>query len=573
MDHIAEYVVTAKEMRRADENTIVSFGVPELVLMERAALAARDAILPKWAWQKWGWQKLPTFYRKEYHVLIAIGNGNNGGDGIALARLLLLTGQRVTVLVNENVLNNPQKQSPALRTQMEILERYREITSVGSRFSFVTDDQMRKLRKKEYDLVVDAMFGIGLSRPIEGAYKDRIEWLNSLPSRKAALDIPSGVSADDGRVLGCAFRADLTVTFGFVKRGMLLYPGKALCGKVEVADIGMTEESFLGSYPAGVTLWWRDIGAMAEMMRHKRTRDSHKGFYGKVLLFAGSKDAPGAALLAGEAVLRSGAGMLQLVSSAENRDLVLAKLPEAMYWTLEEDTDWEELIGWCDAVVAGCGIGRGRLAKQSLETIFTILTEKGFRKPIVLDADALNLTAASEALQGLIRAYAAGGGTVIMTPHMAEFARLLNCTVPKLREERIALSERYVRENGVVLVGKDAATLVCYADEAGAFRYYINQTGNNGMASAGSGDVLSGMMGAFAAFTAVRLGSFPEMQSEKAEYFETAYRAVYFHGTAGDRAAATYGETAMKAGDMIEELPGLFHPGAIICREDAYEPD
>ena len=191
--------------------------------------------------------------------------------------------------------------------------------------------------------MVDALFGIGLSRPISGIYREKIEWLNRLGGKKAALDIPSGISARDGSVLGSAFRADLTVTFGFGKRGMLLYPGRDICGETIVADIGITRESFLGTCPAGVTIGRarsakksiKDSVYLGTII--KRSQNSHKGTYGKVLLFAGSAGAPGAALLAGEAVLRSGAGMLRMVSPAENRELVISGLPEAMYQALNEE--------------------------------------------------------------------------------------------------------------------------------------------------------------------------------------------------------------------------------------------
>lgn len=549
------YIVNAEEMRRADENTISYFGLPQLVLMERAALSARDHIVQKW-------QELFTGSAR---ILIAVGNGNNGGDGAALARLFYLQGHQVTVLVS----GNREKYSPALKCQMEILEKYKtesekqEHTDTGQTLLIITDDIWKAESRPEsdsYDLVTDALFGIGLSRPVSGIYKEKLEWLNKLSGRKAALDIPSGISARDGSVLGTAFRADLTVTFGFLKTGMLLYPGKEFCGEIKVSEIGITAESFLEKYPAGITLDKTD-----EILREcrniflSRTQNSHKGSYGKVLLFAGSVGAPGAALLTGEAVLRSGAGMLRLVSSPENRELVLTRLPEAMYQELTENMEWEKLIDWCDVVVAGPGVGQDRVVEEYLEEILTLMSEKSLRKPLVLDADGLNLVASSKRLYQLVKAYTTLGGIVIMTPHIAEFSRLLHCSVKELQAARMEKTEEYVRESGVILVSKDAATIACYADEADSFHYYINQTGNNGMATAGSGDVLSGIMGAFAALTAVRTNKDDpaEKMQRKAAYFEAAYRAVYLHGLAGDKAAGKYGEISMKAGDVIHALPEL----------------
>ncbi len=196
----------------------------------------------------------------------------------------------------------------------------------------------------------------------------------------------------------------------------------------------------------------------------------------------------------------------------------------------------------------------------------TLMSEAKERKPLVLDADGLNLAASSERLFRLIKQYTAAGGIVIMTPHMAEFARLLHSSMEELQAERMKKLECFARESGVILAGKDAVTVVCYADEAGQFHYYINQTGNSGMATAGSGDVLSGIVGALTALCAVRLReqgnlrgklSFEENFTKKA-YFEAVYRAVFVHGLAGDRAAEKYGEISMKAGDIIDALPELF---------------
>lgn len=575
-----EYIVDGAEMQRADKNTIEHFKVPQLVLMERAALAAREA-----AWRRW-----PELSGKKARILIACGNGNNGGDGAALARLFFLAGCDVTVLIS----GDAEKYSAALGMQMEILGRYKED---ADRFGqgelrIMTDGEWLCIYGRPgreeiepllgYDLVTDALFGIGLSREITGIYQEKIQWLNGLSGRKMALDIPSGLSAGNGVVLGCAFRADITVTFGFCKRGMLLYPAREICGETIVSDIGITKESFLGKFPAGVTAGRTDGGggicgekkALSKCVVRRRP-DGHKGSFGKVLLVAGSAGTPGAALLAGEAVLRSGAGMLQIVSPAENRDLILTGLPEAMYRALSGDTGWASLLDWCDAVVVGPGIGKGPEAEEAIEKIMTIVSEKPPLRPVVLDADGLNLTAVSGELFERIKRYTAAGGTVIMTPHMMEFARLLRSNSPglpgedmsclpmeQLKRQRLELLENYVRESGAILVSKDAATVVGFADSAGSFHYYINQTGNSGMATAGSGDVLSGIVGAMAAFTAVNRKKEEDIPETKA-YFRTVCRAVYLHGLAGDKAAWKYGEESMKAGDIIRMLPEVLTGGEI----------
>lgn len=555
-----DYVVNAVEMRRADENTISFFGVPQLVLMERAALSAKDFCEQKW----------PELFAGSARILIVAGNGNNGGDGAALARLFYLQGHSVTLLVS----GKEEKYSDALKSQIKILEKYkaagdkRKTAESRQTLRMIDDDGWQMLKEQnteKYDLVADALFGVGFSKRPEGIYSEKIDWMNRLSGKKAALDMPSGVLAQDGSVSGSCFFADLTVTFGFVKTGMLLYPGKTFCGEIKIAEIGITEESFLDSPPRGLTLdrtkktWQKRRDVFP-----KRRDNSNKGSYGKVLLFAGSAQMPGAALLAGEAVLRSGAGMLQLVSAPENRELVLSKLPEAMYREAAESTEWEKLLSWCDMAVVGPGISQEQQACKNLEKILTLLSEEGLHKPVLLDADALNLTALSERLFQIIKNYTSSGGIVVMTPHMAEFARLLHCDMDELLENRMEKIESYVRESGVILAAKDAATIVSYVDEAEDFHYYINQTGNNGMATAGSGDVLSGIAGALAAFCAAgqrdreKKLSVREIIPAKTAFFETVCQAVYLHGLAGDAAAEEYGKTSMKAGDMIAALPRVF---------------
>lgn len=547
-----DYLVTASEMKQADENTIQYFGIPQLVLMEKAAMSAKNEILRKW----------PEIFQKTAYILIAAGNGNNGGDGAALARLFYLHGCHVTVLVS----GETEKYSEALQKQMEILEKYAKLCHRKKYFLQnegsleITDEgSWNKEKAERYDVVVDALFGVGLSREVTGINREKIDWLNQLSGRKVALDVPSGISVEDGRALGCCFRADLTVTFGFMKRGMLLYPGREMCGLIQIADIGIAEESFLNGYPAGITIRKEKRAVYGLFL--PRLSDSHKGSYGKVLLIAGSAHMPGAALLSGEALLRSGAGMLQIVSPMENRELILMKLPEAMYRVLDDTVKWESLLNWSDVVVMGPGIGQDDRAEQCMEEVLHQLTKRAEssekRIPLILDADALNLLASSENLLTKIKKYTSLYGDVILSPHIAEFSRLLHCSVEELQHDRMGKIKEYCEETGVILVSKDAATVVGYCRENGEFRYYINQTGNSGMATAGSGDVLSGILGSSTALMAVEYQDRYGIDSKRDASFLAAVRAVYLHGLAGDKAAENYGRASMKAGDIIKELPGL----------------
>ena len=519
-------VLSASEMRFADENTIKYIGMPQLVLMERAALESKRVISEHY-------QKLLSDNAK---ILIVAGKGNNGGDGVALARLFYLSGYDVTVYVS----SEREHFSEALKKQLEIADFYH----------IKIESDYETIKNQKYTFIIDALFGIGLGRNLSDEYQQLISDLNQMSAVKVALDIPSGVSADDGYIFGTAFRADMTITFGFLKTGLLLYPGKTYCGNVIVADIGIDSFGFMDRIPCGYT-YPRDLKTTD--IFNKRTDNSHKGTYGKVLLVAGSENAPGAALLAGKSVLRTGAGMLKVLTPLCNKELLLSNLPEAMFADSEQ-ADIKEEIKWCDQIVLGPGLGKTENTKRLfMDIVKTLLEEcsngeiskEAFRLSLVIDADGLNLISEYEDLYKNVQTLAKYI-PIVLTPHMAELARLMKTSVKELSENRVALLNTFCKKMGCIVVSKDAVSLVgMYTD---AFRFYVNQTGNNGMATAGSGDVLAGIIGAVLA--GIKNKSFENC-------FDGTVHAVYLHGMAGDMAAEKAGKASMLAGDIIGQLPIL----------------
>lgn len=448
-------------------------------------------------------------------MLVAAGGGNNGGDGLAVGRLLMLQGYAVTFVVPADEGHCTVQTA----RQMDILREY------GCRiFSTMQDG--------EYDIVIDALFGIGLSRPVEGIYAEMIAWINRSGAYVCSVDIPSGIQADTGAVMGCAVRAGLTVTYGFRKVGQILYPGAEYTGKLVCAQMGIDEHSFLGEKP----YWYTYIGPYEEVLPARRT-DGNKGTFGKALVIAGSEQTAGAAMMAVKSVLRVGAGMVKAVTSQQNKDAVQQFVPEAMLLTYAGMEDFgqdslflqqlREAERWADCILAGPGIGMGRVAMELLR--FSISES---RLPLIIDADGLNLLAQDQNLQEVLSAQ---GRTVILTPHPGEFARLYGCSTAQVREHLTEYPRHLADRLHCIVVCKDARTAVV---RHGGGRGYLNTTGNDGMATAGSGDVLAGMVTGLAA--------------QGMTGMEAAAAGVYLHGIAGDLAAERETKVSMTATDIID---------------------
>ncbi len=513
-----EYVVNATEMKNIDRYSMETLGIPSLALMERAALAVTEEIgnyVPK-----------ERLYKKQ--SLILCGMGNNGGDGLAVARMLHILGGSPVIYIT----GSPEQGTEAWKTQYQIAKNLK--------LPFCTLEEAEKIVKEDRaGLIVDALFGIGLTRGITGAAAEAIGLASQSGAYRVAVDIPSGISADTGQVYGVGFQADLTVTFGSVKMGCLLYPGAYYCGKVVTAGIGFPKEAYDFVKPRffTVNIDRSDRGAEAvgrlSCFLPPRPADSYKGTFGKLAVIAGSVNMSGAALLAAAAAYRTGAGLVRIVTPEENREILQMGVPEAILTTYNrENFSVEpvlEAVRWADAVVMGPGMGTNGCARAIVPAV---LEESGL--PMVLDADALRMIGGSEALKLKLT------DRHVLTPHPGEMAALTGHAMEEIRRDPVTEAREFshIYETNCVLKG--ARTVVTRR----VGRDYVNVTGNSGMATAGSGDVLSGIIGG--------------LMAQGMEPFDAAWTGVMLHGCAGDLAAAKMGERAVMASDLAKALSLLF---------------
>lgn len=491
-----KYILDSHEMKQCDENTMQRRGMLSAVLMERAALAAAQEIVSRYP-------------DPETKVLIVCGAGNNGGDGIAVARLLYLQKYQVSICF----VGKREKMTTETARQMQIAENY------GVSFCNVSE-----AFAQNWDVVADAIFGIGLCREISGKYADILAQMNERKADKVAIDIASGVSGSTGQVLGIAFRADLTVTFGFAKRGQLLYPGMEYTGELKVADIGIDEQSLFDLKPQMRVLEPADLKFLP-----KRESRSNKGSYGKLLILAGSDQMAGAAIFAAKAAYRMGCGLVRVVTVEENRLILQEQVPEAVLAVYNDGTDVvkfvETQLHWADAVVAGPGISQSELAEKMLHELI-----RQIRIPCLCDADALNILARHPEWWNEVQT------EMIITPHLGEMSRLTGQPISEIKDELVQTASEFAKEHQINVVLKDARTVT--AGKNGSC--FLNLSGNHGMATAGAGDVLSGVIGALLA--------------QKLEPEIAAPLGVYVHGLAGDAAVPKCGHYAMMASDIVEGI-------------------
>ncbi len=493
MENEITNLVSAEEMRWCEKNTIERFHMPAAVLMERAALGTFETVREYWR-------------KSTGRVLIVAGTGNNGADGIAVGRLLAQAGFEVTFLAA----GEREKFSGLLKSQISIIEAYG--------FEVITE-----FPETEYDIIVDALFGIGLSRNLDGIWLLLTEKINKSSAFKVSVDMPSGIHTDTGAVMGGAVRADVTVTFGCCKLGLVLYPGAEYAGKVVLKEIGITRAGFLGKLPKVFTQ-----NQTAQLLPI-RPKDGNKGTFGKALVIAGSKEIIGACLLSAEAAFRIGCGMVKILTPKENRTVLALKLPEAMlqvYDTKKElKMQLKESCLWADCILIGPGCGVGPETEEKLSFVI----EK-CEKPLVIDADGLNQIAENESLyHSLKKSVEKTKRPVILTPHLGEFSRLTGTDVKNIKENLLKETEKYAAGSGCIVVCKDTRTVVA----ASGHSTYLNLSGNCGMASAGCGDVLAGMIVGLLAQVIKKAG---KTCQEKQAAFEAAVAGVYLHGLAGDEA-------------------------------------
>lgn len=491
-----KYLVSESEMQRCDQNTINQIGIPALVLMERAALSVHDRIC----------SILKEMACECPEILIMAGMGNNGADGLALARML--SDSRIKVCLW--LVGDENKASAQWKTQKHILEHYR--------IAFC-----EKPAKEKYTILVDALFGVGLTRPVTGAYADAVGLFNLIEGYKIALDVPSGVSSDTGAVLGCAVKAQETVTFAFEKRGLYLFPGQEYAGRVLCAEIGITSFGFMGSEPE---MFYWESGDILKLMPERKA-DGNKGTFGKVLLVAGSDGMAGAAIMAARAAYRTGVGMVKVITPDSNRSILQETVPEAMYGTFDR---LAESVEWADVIVIGPGLSCKEEAKEALR--YLILSTG---KPLVIDADGLNLLAEDETLK---QALANREGACVLTPHMGELSRLTGRSVQDLKCRTWEYGKALAEQLHCIVVAKDARTFICMPGH----KVCVNLYGNEGMATAGSGDVLAGVTGAVLAL------------GRSLDCFDMACLGVLLHALAGDFAKQKIGSHGCMALDIADAV-------------------
>ena len=509
------YLVTSAEMKRYDQNCIEKIGIPSMVLMERAALETFHVLEKK------------GFVKNQGLAIVLAGHGNNGGDGLALARMLCEAGMVVEILL----VGNEAKATKQWQDQKAILENYpvRFVKEAGSR---------------EYIVVIDALFGVGLTRPLEGENATTVEMVNALKGTKVALDVPSGVDSNSGKILGVAFQADLTVTYGFEKRGLYLWPGHEMAGEILCVDIGISQTAFFGEEPTCFAL---DEGL--EVLLPARKKNGNKGTFGKALVIAGSYNMAGAAILCARACYKLGAGMVKVLSHGQNRVILQETLPEALLGDLADQTALKESGSWCDVICIGPGLGKGSEAKEAFHEVLLGETFRG--KPVVIDADGLNLLSEDVMLREVLQEQGRKGRIIVLTPHPGELKRLSEAIWPGRRETLTDLGKMPLEQIGMELakyfsatiVAKDARSFVCHVGRP----VCMNLSGNSGMATAGSGDVLAGIITAFLS-----------QENKKApaafDDFMVVCRAVRVHGLLGDAAKKNglLGEHGVMAGEIVE---------------------
>ncbi len=518
------HLANSREMKLIDGYSINTIGIPSMVLMERAAFATAIHIaqaLERGAVQcempENGRIKARPFCpegkrtsgtKTKKQVIAVCGSGNNGGDGLAVVRILYTMGYEVSWYMAADV----KKATPETKLQIDILKN----------MGIKPCADLETLY--EADAIVDAVFGIGLTREVGGHFAEVIAVVNQCPGLICAVDIPSGVSADTGKIMGCAVRADMTVTFGENKLGLVLYPGAKLAGQVFVENIGFAPEAVREAKIHTFAYEKEDI----RLYRPKRQAYSNKGSYGKVLVIAGSPTMAGACYFCAGAAYACGCGLVRAFTVRENHDVILGKLPETVLTLYDHrHVDFgllESALDWADSIILGPGLSTEAYARD-----IVAYTLKNCRSPLVIDADALNIIAANPYLWEWVPQNS------VLTPHVGEMARLAGCKPEQVADDLYNICKDFAASHQMICVLKDARTVISDGKEV-----FINLSGNDGMATGGSGDVLAGIIGGLLAG-----GSKP---------LWAAAFGCYIHGCAGDEARREKGAYGLLASDIIQYM-------------------
>jgi len=504
------YILSREQMRKIEADVMESGRLSGFELMQNASAGMVDNIMKHFG----GDVRLKQF-------VIFCGSGNNAGDGYVSAYMLWERGAKITVVSA----SDPQKLTGDAKKAFELFC----LTGMGT----YTVEEIENKFPKNCVCIIDALFGTGLNKPLEGDFLAAVNLINRTGVYTVAVDLPSGIHANTGQIMGACVKSDLCVTFAFKKLCHVTYPCIDMMGELVIHDIGIKRSDInmkeLNFYETD------DI--IVDKIIKPRMKNTNKGSYGRLLITAGARGMAGAAVLATQSALRSGVGLCTAAIPVSIYPIVAPNVIEALTLPLSESKDGgiarenvdilAERFKTQTALLIGCGMGSFDDTRDIVR-----VAVRNSNLPLVIDADGLNELAKD------IDILKNKSGDVIITPHPKEFSRLTGLTVEEIEADRVAISSEFAKTNGVIVVLKGAKTVIAAPNGA----VYINSTGNPGMATGGSGDVLSGIIASFCA-----QGITP---------FAAAIAGVFVHGRAGDLAAARIGQYAMIASDIISMLPG-----------------
>ncbi len=513
---------SADQVKQLDSLAIQSFNIPGFTLMQRAGAIAFQTIKQRWPHIRF--------------LRVFAGCGNNGGDGFIVAALAKAAGLKCEVIV----LGDTSKLRGDAAAAFETAQRVGVVFCPFAEFAVSTPSQQDVI-------TVDALLGIGLDRPVVGEYAQAVAQINAGQGPVLAIDIPSGLHSDTGMPLGCAVKADITVSFIGVKQGMLTGQGQDFCGEILFSDLELPTAVYNGQAAPKSKVQRFDIN---DATRHfmPRPRSSHKGSNGHVIIVGGDSGYGGAVIMAAEAALRGGAGLVSIVTRSVNRTAALARCPELMVCGTEDSSfqsasqphDWtsvEALLERATALVVGPGLGKGKWSQQLFALV--LKASRASNLPLVIDADALHLLVDRLALLPGLNAM-----PWVLTPHPGEAAALLSSSTAEIQRDRFDAMRTLVATYHCTCLLKGSGTLI--GEVSADSPITLCTEGNPGMGSGGMGDVLSGIIGAFLA--------------QGLDCSDAAKAAAAVHGEAADLAASTRGERGLKATDLLDFVRQLVNP-------------
>jgi NAD(P)H-hydrate epimerase len=503
-------VVTSVQMREIDRYTIEELGIPGIVLMENAAMSIVSETI--------------DIVKNSTKVVVCCGIGNNGGDGFAIARILKCNNINVSiVLIGDNTkIKGDAKINYEIANNLNI-----EIFE----YNKIVDNKKLSDIISNCNVIYDAIFGTGIRRDIEGIYYDAINIINKSHAYKIAVDTPSGVDVDNGHIKKIGVYANKTITFCLPKAGLLLFPGAEYVGELVVADIGIPFVS-LDRINTNISIM-DDFSYRYHMPVRKEM--SHKGSYGKILIIAGTHNMIGAAIMSTLAAYRCGAGLVKTFTDKNASTVISSCVPEAIVESYSRENDMLlqedrkkliDMIKWADTVAIGPGLSNDSITRELLEIVIT-----NCEKTVVIDADGINALAKDLDILNNKKSQ------IIITPHIGEMARLTNYNISTISNNTLTVAKEFSKEYDVICVLKSARTIVATPNE----EIMINVYGNAGMATAGSGDVLTGII--------------VSLLGQRVELLNAAKLGVYIHSKAGDKAKNKLGEYSLIANDIIEHIP------------------